>query len=50
MLRPAEHIHDVDLLTGPQNLWKVREIGYCRLAENGLRTGSDRNDAIAEAL
>ena len=50
MLRPAKHIDDVDLLTRPQNLRKMCEIGHCRLAENGLRTGSDGNDAIAEAL
>ena len=50
MLRPAEDIHDVDLLTGPQNLRKVREIGHCRLAENGLRAGRDRDHAVAKPL
>ena len=29
---------------------QVCEIGHRRLAENGLRSGSDGNDAIAEAL
>jgi hypothetical protein len=50
MLRSAKNIHDVYALTRPQNLRKVREIGHRRLAENGLRSGSDGNDAIAKAL
>jgi len=50
MLRPAEHIHNIHALTRSQNLGKMCEIGHRRLAENGFRSGSDGNDAIAKAL
>ena len=50
MLRPAKHVHDVHMLTGPQNLGQMREIRHSHLAEHGLRGGRDRDDSIAKPL